>query len=384
MKLLSLARLVLLLSGLSLLFLNSSPFAHAAPQHVYVSAGGFVTVYAIAESGELEKRQALELAGAGPIGVAPDGRTLYIRCTNRPETTGKAPGIATTKIRPDGSLELVKTAGSRISAGYLSVDDTGSYLAGNNYGAGKVALWKLEGGVFRGEVARIMELEKRAHSAVFSPANRYLFVPATGPNKVFQLRFDAAAGTIRPNDPAFAEGPTGETEARQPRHLIFHPRLDIAYTTNERLQPGVGVWEFDPETGTLRTVQNIVTQPEGFEGMITTADLHLTPDARFLYVSNRDVTDRNATTGEDSIVAFSVDAKTGRLEQIGHQPCAHVPRSFDVDETGRFLYVGGQGDGRLEAFTIDPQSGRLSRIATYEAAGGPSWVTCLDAPGMEN
>jgi hypothetical protein len=39
--------------------------------------------------------------------------------------------------------------------------------------------------VFKGKAPREIELEKKSHSAVFSPNNRFLLVPATEPNKVF-------------------------------------------------------------------------------------------------------------------------------------------------------------------------------------------------------
>ena len=220
-------------------------------------------------------------------------------------------------------------------------------------------------------------LEKCAHSAVFSPDNRWLLVPATSPNKVFLNRFDPESGKLTPNDPPFAKGPQGKNEARMPRHLVFHPTRPIVYTTNERGQPGVGVWTWNAERGVLTPLQNIVTQPGGFTGRITTADLHLTPDARYLYISNRDITDRQARTGKDSIVGFSVNAQTGRLNLIDHFPCEHMPRSFALDVTGRYVYVAGQGDDRLGAYRIDAQTGRLTKVTQYETAERPTWVHCM-------
>src|SRR5690606_3745523 len=110
---------------------------------------------------------------------------------------------------------------------------------------GTAALWKLDAdGVFQGAAPQIVALEKNAHSAVFSPDDRFLLVPATGPNKIFQLRLDAPATRLIANDPPYANGPQGEDEARQPRHLVFHPSLPMAYTSNERERPGVGAWQW--------------------------------------------------------------------------------------------------------------------------------------------
>ena len=163
------------------------------------------------------------------------------------------------------------------------------------------------------------------------------------------------------------------------QHLVFHPNLSIAYTTNEREQPGVGAWQWDTEQGRLTPMQNIVTQPKGFTGSITTADLHLTPNAKYLYVSNRDITARFEPTGRDSIVGFQVDTQNGRLKLISHTPCERVPRSFTIDKLGKFLYVAGQTDNHLGAYRIEP-NGTLKKIAQYEVGKGPIWVETLSLP----
>jgi len=344
-------------------------------QRLYLAAGGQLTMFEVnKESGELSLLQELPLAGAGPFAFAPNRKLMYAVAAT-PDGEKQSSAIATLQIGKGGKLELANRAKVLQRPGYLMTDNNGEFLAGNHYGPGKASIWKIDP-VYRGELVQALDLEKRAHSAVFSPDNHWLLVPATGPNKVFVNHFMAQVGTAEPNDPPFASGPTGADEARQPRHLIFHPNLSLAYTTNEREQPGVGVWQWDTEKGTLNSIQNNVTHPEGFPGNITTADLHITPNARFLYVSNRDTTSRGAPTGEDSIVAFRVDPQTGHLAFIGHYPCERVPRSFTIDKLGKFLYVAGQGDARLGAYRIE-ESGALTKISQYEVGKGPIWIETL-------
>jgi 6-phosphogluconolactonase len=344
-------------------------------QRLYLAAGGQLTVYEVnQETGKLSLTQELPLAGAGPFTFAPNRKLMYAVAAN-PNGKKRASAIATLAIGKGGQLSLVNSANVEERPGYLMTDNNGEFLAGNHYGPGKASIWKIDP-TYRGELVQSLDLENKAHSAVFSPDNLWLLVPATGPNKVFVNHFMAQVGTAEPNDPPFASGPSGYKEARQPRHLIFHPNLSLAYTTNEREQPGVGVWQWDTEKGTLNSIQNIVTLPEGFQGRITTADLHLTPDARFLYVSNRDGTDRGAPTGNDSIVAFQVDTQTGLLTLIGHYPCERIPRSFTIDKLGKFLYVAGQGDARLGAYRIEA-SGALTKIDQLEVGRGPIWIETL-------
>ena len=344
-------------------------------QRLYLAASGFLSVYEVdKESGELSLLQKLPLSGAGPFTFAPNRKLMYA-VSAIVEANKKSPSIATLEIEKGGKLKLLNNAKVNLRPGYLMTDNNGEFLAGNHYGPGKASIWEIDP-IYRGTTIAELTLEQKAHSAVFSPDNHWLLVPATGPNKVFINHFMAQVGTSEPNDLPFASGPTGKNDAQQPRHLIFHPNLSVAYTTNEREQPGVGVWQWDTEKGTLKTVQNIVTQPKDFDGQITTADLHTTPDGRFLYASNRDTSKLGALTGKDSIVGFSVDPQTGHLKLIGHYTCERIPRSFTIDKLGKFLYVAGQGDAKLGAYRIE-ESGALKKIKQYEVDKGPIWIETL-------
>jgi 6-phosphogluconolactonase (cycloisomerase 2 family) len=173
-----------------LFFLALFVFAVAihADESLYLSAGGKVSVFQIDEaSGKLTPVQAIELRGAGPSGVPQDKQFLYVNGQMAAPDGGRGfvPAIATFRIGKGGKLERVGLAGSAVSSGYVSVDATGRFLAGNNYGQGKAMIWSLEERVFKGKAPREIELEKKSHSAVFSPNNRFLLVPATEPNKVF-------------------------------------------------------------------------------------------------------------------------------------------------------------------------------------------------------
>ncbi|MEX2581462.1 MAG: beta-propeller fold lactonase family protein [Verrucomicrobiales bacterium] len=338
---------------------------------VYLSSGEGIAVFeADPATGKLTDIQKVEAPGL--LALTEDRGRAYVM--------GKKQ-LWSFLVEGDGTLREAGVAEIEQGGGYVDLDATERFLAASHYGAGTAAIWPIdESGVAQGTPADEAALEQRAHSSVFSPDNRFLLVPATGPNKVFQLRFDEKTGTLEPNDPPSAPGPTGEGTAQQPRHLVFHPNGRMAYTTLERELPGVGVWNWDAESGRLDAVQNVVTLPEGFEGSITTADLHLTPDAKFLYVSNRDLTDRKATSGESSIVGFRVDPDTGRLDLIGHTPCEHIPRSFAIDEAGEYVYVAGQMAEKLGVYRIDPSSGELERVQQLDTGPKPNWVVCGTLP----
>lgn len=357
-----------------------APVIGFAGQKVIVSAGGKLTVFQVGEDG-LSIDSTIDLDGSsGPFGVSADGRLLYVNTSQ--EIAGSkrpAPAVATFSVSSEGKLARLEKALSQWNSGYLSPEVSGRFFAGNSYGQGKVGIWPLDrDGVFRGGKPFEFELEKKAHAAVFSPDNRFLFVPATGPNKVFQLVFNGDKGSVHPNQPSSAPGSRNSDDARQPRHIIFHPGLEMAYTTNEREHPGAGAWRFDQEKGVLESIQAIRSVPGDDEGM-TTADLHLSPDGKFLYVSNRDIKNRNnPDEGRDAIALFTVNQTDGLLTFVKTFPCEKIPRSFALGLEGRRVFVSGQGDQKLGDYSVDLASGHLTRLGQYDLPGVPSWVSVID------
>ncbi|MEM7600264.1 MAG: beta-propeller fold lactonase family protein [Verrucomicrobiota bacterium] len=353
---------------LAAVFGLTSSSALAEQRFVYSSAGGAVSVYEVdLATGKLKEIQSNP--GMGLTAISSDQKFLY--------RVGGGE-IESYRIQKNGKLKSIGKDKTSENGGYLALDGNDRFLAGSNYGGGSVTVWEIgEDKIGIGDPVAIMALEKTAHSSLFSPGNGFLIVPATSPNKVFQLKFDDRSGSIEANDPLSVSGPTGEDTAQQPRHIIFHPNGEIAYTTLEREIPGVGVWRWDESIGQLELLQNIITFPENWEGTITTADLHLTPDAKFLYVSNRDLTDRKAVTGDSSIVGFKVDPETQLLEMIGHTPCPQVPRSFAIDRAGEYVYVAGQTAAKLAIYQLNDQTGELSLVEEIDTAKGPNWVKCV-------
>lgn len=354
-----------------------------AGQTIAVAAGGKITVFKAQDDGSLTLLQTVDTNGvAGPMTLSPDNKLLYATTILAPEKGAKkTPAIATFAILANGTLTQKHTAASVWTGGYLSIDSSGKYMAANHYRDGKVGIWPLaDDGVYRGAAPRDFELEMKAHAAVFSPDYRFLFVPATGPNKVFQLVFNAEKGSVVPNQPSSAPGPQSEGEARQPRHLVFHPKLDFAYTSNEKLHPGASAWSFDRDKGLLNCIQSIRTLPGDDTTGLSTADLHLSKDGRFLFVSNRDGANKNKPDkGRDAISVFSIDQLTGKLLLVEHYPCEKIPRSFNIGRQGNYLFVSGQGDAKLGVYRIDQATGKLTKLATYDLPGSARWVSVLPA-----
>jgi hypothetical protein len=105
--------------------------------------------------------------------------------------------------------------------------------------------------------------------------------------------------------------------------------------------------------------------PRNTDNDIWAADIHLTPNGRFLYASER-------TTS--TIAAFRVDSATGKLSYLGGVPTEKQPRGFNIDPTGRFIVVSGEKSDMLGVYSIDGESGTLKVVGRYPTGNGANWV----------
>jgi 6-phosphogluconolactonase len=115
----------------------------------------------------------------------------------------------------------------------------------------------------------------------------------------------------------------------------------------------------------------VSTLPKGYKGQSSCAQIRMAPSGRFLYAPNR---------GHNSIASFAVDAATGLLTPTGHTPAEPVPRAFNLDPDGKFLYAAGLESGRLTGYRID-DAGRLAPLRTYPAGTRPMWVSIIRLGG---
>jgi 6-phosphogluconolactonase len=117
------------------------------------------------------------------------------------------------------------------------------------------------------------------------------------------------------------------------------------------------------ETGTML--------PAHFLGEANVADIHVTPDGRFLYASERQTS---------TLTGFRIDAASGFLAPIGRWATETTPRGFAICPRGRFLLAAGLDSNRLSVHAIDPEQGALTLQGQYPVGGMPNWVEIVDLP----
>lgn len=329
-----------------------------------------------AANGGIKLKSTVVLPGApGPMAMTNDKSRLYV-AIRIPGEKGKraTSGVATLSRSKQGELKVLHSATLPAFPTYLSIDATGRWLFTAHYSEGQCGVIPVHDTIAQGQFSQVVKTEKTAHCIVLDKTNRFAFAPHTNPNKVFQFRIDAKAGKLIANDPASVDGPDEDHMYHQPRHIDFHPTQKTAYTANER-GGGLSVWDYDSASGTLKLAQTLTSLPAGFTGRSAAADVHVSANGKFVYVSNRDLSAKN-TRG--TLAGYSIDAKTGRAKATGIFKTGVVPRSFVINHSSQFVYVGGQNSNDITTHRIDQKTGQLSEVATRDAESTPIWLMCVD------
>lgn len=241
---------------------------------------------------------------------------------------------------------------------HVSVDPLGEFAYVSNYSEGNLSVFAIfeNGGVSEAvdvvqhEGSSVNERRQNAphvHSIIPSADGRFIYVSDLGTDQIVIYEVDRTTGELSPAEVPYVESTPGSG----PRHFTIHPGGDFAYSAEE-LSSTVAVFCVDQNSGALEEIQRVPMLPEGYDGNNSAADLHLSPDAEFLYASNR---------GHDSLVIYRVDEETGTLTLAGHEPTrGSHPRNFMMDHLGEYVLVANRDDDNVVVFGRDNQTGQLT------------------------
>ncbi|MFD0589877.1 lactonase family protein [Paenibacillus sp. GCM10027627] len=317
------------------------------------------------ETGELSIVQKVRgVDNASFLALHPNGKTLYAA-----KEIGKADGtaggkIAAVAVDPEsGLLGEVTSIASTVGAHpcYVSVNEKGTALYAANYSGGKkggnIALLPLlkDGSV--AEAVAVMQHESEpgpvedrqqkphAHFVASWPGTPFVYAADLGMDAVVVYEHSEESQTLVKKQEASLQGGTG------PRHIAFHPRLAVAYVTNE-LASSITRLNLDRETGLITPGETYSTLPIGYSKYNDSADIHFSSDGKFLYTSNR---------GHDSIAVYSVDESNGTLTPIQHiSSGGELPRNFGITPDGNFLLAANGNSNNIVVFRRDQEKGTLT------------------------
>lgn len=350
---------------------------------VYVSSAedADIGTYEMQANGELIVGPRVKAAPlVMPMAINTKTHILYAGARSKPFTV-----FAYTINPSTGSLSLFDSAPLAESFPFISLDQTGRYLFGAGYGANLVSVNAISAdGRVNPSPIQIVPVGRNAHSVRVDNSNRYVFVPTLGSDEVFQFEFNASSGKLNSNTPAvfLTKAGTG------PRHFVFSPDNRFVYLLSE-LVGTVTTFALDAQTGLLSQLAidsvlppnselqpGVPRGPVGIAGAparnvekdVWAADIHITPDGKFLIASER----TNST-----LTLFRVDTQSGKLSQSASVHTEKQPRGFAIDPSGQFVVATGELSRTLSVYHLNASTASLELIGQYPTGKASSWVEMI-------
>ncbi|MEO6916064.1 MAG: lactonase family protein, partial [Chitinophagaceae bacterium] len=316
-----------------------------------------------------------EIENPSYLAVSSNGRFVYAVTESAGKTNSAVSAFSFD--RKAGKLSLINT---ELTGGdnpcYVAVTKKNNYVFTANYSGGSLTAFPVKPDGSLAPRSQLIQHEGKGtnpsrqekphvHSTIFSPKEDVLFSPDLGLDKVFAYSFNASAPQpLQPASVPFTETKPGSG----PRHIDFHPTKPYVYLIEE-LSGNVVAYKYNKSK--LTSIQEIAAHPEEYKGTIGSADIHVSPDGKFLYASNR--------AAENTMAIFAIDQTTGRLTSKGFtSTLGKAPRNFVIDPSGKFLLVANQDSGNIVIFKRDLRTGLLEKTGDEINIPKPVCLKFLD------
>lgn len=234
----------------------------------------------------------------------------------------------------DGCLMTADYGGGSCSVLPLEEDGSvGELIREFSFGATKSLSW------YGVKLAEDKQVKSHIHCAVESPDGKYVFITDLGTNFIHRVTID---GRSWGRD---CISVWRSAKNIGPRHLVFSADGRFAYLIGE-LGDQLSVFSYND--GQLNEIQSLKAYSGKGRG---SADIHLSPDGKFLYTSHR--------LAGDGIAIFRVDPETGMVSKAGFQPTGKHPRNFAITPNGCFLLCACRDSDAIEIYSRNPETGAL-------------------------
>ena len=286
--------------------------------------------------------------------LSSDGKRVYAVGENE----GDNSTANTLALSADGRLKLLNTQLTHGAAPCnIVLDPAGQYVVTANYNGGNITLFPVEGAertLGAGQVVnfqgkgpdKVRQTQPHLHCVLFTPDGRYLLANDLGTDRIHVFPVNQ---TRKEGESLLALSQASDVILKPgvgPRHLCFAPDGKRAYLLTE-LSGEVVTLSYDGNK--LEALQYIQADTVGARG---SADIHISPDGRFVYASNR--------LKNDGIAIFRVNPQDGTLLRAGYQPTGIHPRNFILTPDGKYLLVACRDSNTIQVFRRDAATGLLS------------------------
>lgn len=330
-----------------------------------------IYIYKFGNNAEIKLASSTKVSNPSFLALSYNQKFVYAVNENNPGT------VSSFSFHKDSGtltfINSVETKGAHPC--YVTTDKKSKHVFVGNYSGGNLSVFdvKEDGSLNEAKqtiqhngnsVNRQRQEKAHVHATVFSPDFKFLFVPDLGMDKVMIYEADAKTGLLKP---------AGEPEefvnpGAGPRHAVFHSNGKFFFLMEE-LSGAVSVYKF--EEGKLKLIQNISAHPFDFKGNKGSADIHVSPNGKFLYCSNR---------GDANMISiFSINEESGLLTPVGYQPTLGIhPRNFTIEPSGNYLLVANRDSDEVVIFSINQTTGLLTDTGKRIKVPKPvylKWVT---------
>lgn len=311
-------------------------------------------------NGKLKKvASSSDVINPGYITISPDGKYIYASSDAKTPNYGTVSSFAFDANKKTLTfLNQQKTGGE--NPVYVNVDKSGQWLINVTYNQATISVFPL---LDNGKIDSIAQHFKftegsgvnpkrqekaHTHSVVFSPDSKTVLFADLGADKILQYPFDASQNKpLIDNKSTFSNTKPGSG----PRHITFSKNGKLVYSIEE-LAGMISVYDFSDIN--LKEIQRIATHPDKITEGFESSDVHISPDGKFLYATNR---------GKENNIAIFKVLNDGKLESIGYQKTGGKhPRTFAIDETGKFIIVTNVISQDVTVFKRNLETGMLKKV----------------------
>ena len=341
--------------GFILIFLAGLEEANG--KEFFLLAGTYSNVMHVykfnSDNGKLLPASNFQIQNAQFLAITGNGKFVY---TANDKSNGKEGEISALSFDGrDGTLHLINavSTGSEPCC-FVQNSADNKWIVAGNYRLGTICVCKTNPDGSIKEVIQTIDHRTNApagilphvHCTIFSPDGKYLYATDLGQNKLFCYPFSQTSRTpVVENEVSVMEYPDGYG----PRHLAFHPNGKYLYLIAEK---SGHLLSYKYNEGKLVELQDQLSDSTNHDGKGGSADIHITPDGKFLYVSHR--------LKANDIVGYKIGS-SGRLTELFHQSTHGIqPRNFAIDPTGSFLLVANVDSGNIVVFKISRETGILT------------------------
>lgn len=292
------------------------------------------------------------------------------------ETGGDQGGKVSSFILKDEAFQKINSVSSHgASPCYVSLDPSEKFLVAGNYSSGNFVVIPVEqGGKLNEAVQNIQhhgssanpnrQKQPHVHAAIFHPIDKRLLIADLGTDEVVVYDFDSQKEMPVTEEPHYR---LKVSPGAGPRHLVFNSKGDRLYLVHE-ITAELGVYAYDD--GLLEHIETHSLLQEGFEGNVGAAEVRISGDDRYVYVSNRG--DAN------EIIAFQVhnDGKLSHIQTIDSG--GKAPRNFNLTPDGKYVLVGNQNSSQLVVFERNSATGELAPTSLILNVNKPVYINFLN------